>query len=124
MIVKVSDYNIMKWSPEEDRTPTQTSFSAIQFRAPELLLKQEDGVTRYMQAADIWSLGAVTFHLLTKKNIVSKEEIENENLDEILVKKLETVGHGSLQKFLENCLKKNYRERMTAKDLLLHEFLA
>ena len=126
MVVKLGDFNIMKWSPEEERTPTQTSFSAVQFRAPELLLKRQEGVTvtRYMNGADIWSLGAVIFYLRTKKNFVSKDEIEKENLDDILIKKLRAVCHESLQKFLEKCLKKNYRERMTARDLLHHEFLS
>ena len=39
MTVKIGDYNIMKYSPEVETTPSQTSFPNLQFRAPEVLLK-------------------------------------------------------------------------------------
>jgi len=124
MTVKVGDYNIMKLSPEVETTPAQTSFPNLQFRAPEVLLKRSDGRVHYMASCDIWSFGASIYYILTRKYIVSKADIDKENLDDIIIERLQILNDESIQEFLENCLKKEQRNRMTAEDLLNQPFLA
>ena len=47
MVIKLGDFNISKFSPEEDRTSTQLSFRTFaHFCAPELLVRRGDRRTQ------------------------------------------------------------------------------
>ena len=49
MVIKLGDYNICKYSPEEDRTPTQSSFrTSARYRAPELLVMGMEGTLLHL----------------------------------------------------------------------------
>jgi len=124
MTVKITDYNICKWSPEEGRTPTQTSrMGTFGFRAPEVLLARDDRRTHYDSPCDVWATGVLIFTVWKREAFVSEDEIRGENLEEILNLRIGTVQEERLQQFLGDFLKKSPNDRLTSDDLLRHQFL-
>ena len=122
--IKLTDFNVSKWSPEDDRTPTQTSeVGTAGFRAPEVLVAREDGKTYYDTPADVWALGVLVYFFWTRDAFANEEEIRSEQIDDVIDSKIKTIPDAGLQQFLRECLKKIPKERPTACALLNHRFL-
>ena len=101
MIIKLGDYNICKFSPEEERTPSQSSFrTSAHFRAPELLVRRVDGRAYYSTSSDVWALGTLIFNLWTKEVFVSDDQLKSDELDDVIVEKVKIVGEESVEEFL------------------------
>ena len=82
MTVKITDYNVSKWSPDNDRTATQTAWmGSASYRAPEVLLARDDQQTHYDTPCDIWAVGVLVFHLWTRETFVTEDEIRSDQLD-------------------------------------------
>ena len=101
------------------------SLGTLNYMAPELIRNQD-----YDEKVDIWSVGVITFQLLTGKNLfhaVRREDVKRKILNtkaENLTKDplLEKVS-GEAKDFIFNCLRKSKDERMSADQLLKHPWL-
>ena len=81
MTIKLTDFNVSKWSQWDDRSATQTSaVGSPAFRAPEVLLHRGDGKTHYGTPADIWSVGVLVFEMWTKGVFASEKDICGDGL--------------------------------------------
>ena len=124
MTIKLTDFNVSKWSSQDDITSTQTPMIGTDaFRAPEVLLFRDDGHTHYGIKSDIWSVGILVFQMWTKCPFASEREIRSADLDGFINRRIETVSEQSLHPILNGCLKKWPSDRLSARDLLDHFFL-
>merc|ERR1739838_745037 len=118
MVIKLADYNICQSVPLEDTSATLTNGMGSQgYRAPEVLLSQDSGKTRYGTPADIWSVGALLFQLRTKDAFSSEHDIRSGALE--IEERIKTVPEEKFQTFLGKCLKMTPGYRKTAQELLM-----
>ena len=122
MVVKLTDLNIMKLIPDENTSATNTAgMGSRGFCAPEVLLIQEGGKTKYGTSCDVWSVGVLAYKLRTKTMFASEHDIRAGALN--FQDKLKNVPEKNLQMFLTECLKLKPKVRETCQGLLCHNFL-
>lgn len=125
--VKLADFGVSA----KNSSPIQRRYSFIgtpYWMSPEIIACETDKEMSYDFKTDIWSLGVTCIEL------AEKEPPHNElNPNRVMMKirksdspKLKNPSHWSknFQEFLTKCLNKNPDERLTARELLKHPFIA
>lgn len=93
------------------------------YMAPELIQRQ-----KYNEKVDIWSLGVITYMLLSGKNPFpgrDKREIQAKIVNSVVdlnKATLKTVS-ANAKDFIKQCLNKSVKERWSAEQLLSHDWI-
>ena len=97
----------------------KSGVGTFDYAAPEIFAIEE-----YDFAVDLWSIGVVTYELLTRRQPFrgSHDEITRRNILEVRLIYPDCLSSGSVD-FIKSVLKRPASERATAKDLLLHPWL-
>eukprot|EP01135_Chromosphaera_perkinsii_P010539 Nk52_evm49s2152 gene=Nk52_evmTU49s2152 len=110
---------------EDDRTRTRTTVGTLSWCAPEVLDQAQ-----YDERSDIWSLGCILIALATTK-VYDEGDIHQALMDikrssrglERVLDDVRAQYDGALCQFLRTILRRNYKQRPTAKELLLLPFV-
>ncbi|CAG9324782.1 unnamed protein product [Blepharisma stoltei] len=123
-IIKLTDFgSSKKIDKNKSRNKTGSMKGSPYWMAPEIALKKGHSIS-----SDIWSLGCVIIDMATGKPPWSNYSQYTKDV----LKMLRSLNHlpdipntdPNLEDFIRACLKRNPRERPTAKQLLGHKFLA
>ncbi len=121
IIIKLS--NICLTSLLQNPKTGAKKIGSAQYSAPELLIKNEDH-----SKCDLWSLGIITYHLLTSTNIFEGPDHEALVKSQFLnIKKKLLVKKGLLNKesidFIQRLLERDVNKRMTGEEAHEHQWL-
>ena len=133
--IKITDFGIAKMAQEEideaveggeeTITGSQTVLGALPYMAPETIDKESQ--YKVTQAADIWSVGAILFELMTGikpfgTGLTAAHKILSNNRKEFPAQLFENKQfeflNQKLAKIVEICLRPNPSERPSADDLV------
>ena len=120
--VRIVDFGLSKIiGPEEKCTEP---YGTLTYVAPEILLE-----CPYTKAVDLWSLGVMTYLMLTSKlpfdDVNSEEEIARkvvESQPSYSIKRWEGISNEA-KNFVQRLLERNVNKRMTIKEVLTHPWI-
>ena len=120
--VRIVDFGLSKIiGPEEKCTEP---YGTLTYVAPEILLE-----CPYTKAVDLWSLGVMTYLMLTSKlpfdDANSEEEIARkvvESQPSYSIKRWEGISNEA-KNFVQRLLERNVNKRMTIKEVLTHPWI-
>ncbi|MCQ2816941.1 MAG: protein kinase [archaeon] len=119
--VKLTDFGLSKIIGPNEKC--SEPFGTLTYVAPEILLDEP-----YSKSVDIWSVGILTFFLLTQ-SFPFTGKTEDEISEQILKKELsfqEPIWRNfskESKKFVKGMLEKKVEKRFTLKDALCHEWI-
>ena len=120
--VRIVDFGLSKIiGPEEKCTEP---YGTLTYVAPEVLLEYP-----YTKAVDLWSLGVMTYLMLTSKlpfdDANSEEEIARKVVEcqpSYSLKRWESISNEA-KNFVQRLLERNVNKRMTIKEVLTHPWI-
>ena len=121
--VKIADFGLSKIiSPEEKATE---GFGTIVFIAPEVLLRKP-----YNNSVDIWSLGVMTYYLMTRTYPFLDEKLNEKVIVDKIIHSLVIFPDSrwksksnEIKDFISSCLEKDCKNRITIDQILNNKWI-
>lgn len=119
--IKISDFGVAKMINDHNFDKETTTFSGTyQFMSPQILRQD-----KYTYQTDIWSLGITLYYMIFKKHPWTTSKVLGilKEIEQGIVLPEDHTISGELNDLLTRMLIESEEERITAEQMLKHEFL-